>query len=162
MAAEAFLPGQKSAWTTWNWHICPGPHSGWARPLGMEPLPSCAHDPEEGEGAETQWCQQAPSHHERLVWVWPGSLKEPLAARGPSAPLSLRPLTAVSVPSSSTSQSPPSLSPRLLSALSLIFSFLIKAFLLSELPIPSLSPGVGIKKELLHFLSGCPSPLGLD
>ena len=25
MAAEAFLPGQKSAWAPWNWHICLGP-----------------------------------------------------------------------------------------------------------------------------------------
>lgn len=102
------------------------------------------------------------SHSEERGWAKLGSLivcNEPLMVLGPSAPLglptSLTELTVQPPP-------PPSLNPLLLSALSLILSLLIKPFpSLSSLPA-SLSPGVGIRKELLHFLSGCPSPLGLD
>lgn len=99
---------------------------------------------------------------EQRGWAKLGSFivcNEPLRVLGPSAPLGLPPslmdLTVQPPP-------PPSLNPLLLSALSLILSLLIKPFpSLSSLPA-SLSPGVGIEKELLHFLSGCPSPLGLD
>lgn len=45
--------------------------------FGDGTVPSWAHDPEEGEGAETQRCQQALSHYEDLGWVRLGSLMSP-------------------------------------------------------------------------------------